>query len=140
MPREDDWSNKKWGVPDYFGRGMPKCGLLGLQEKNEWSEASAGEFRALACCVVSLLSIRKFSMGVLFQKRHPRMLADSGRHSAQKTSFSRMSRRVALPEPTSFDFSGHSNKHCCSNEKSVLSQDKRLAASFCWAPQMGLYW
>lgn len=45
-----------------------------------------------------------------------------------------MSRRVALPEPTSFDFSGHSNKHCCSNEKSVLSQDKRLAASF-WATE-----
>ena len=35
MPREDDWSNKKWGVPDYFGRGMLKCGLLELQEKSE---------------------------------------------------------------------------------------------------------
>ena len=54
MPREDDWSNKKGGVPDYFGRGMLKCGLLGLQEKNEWSEeVSAGEFRALLLCGVT---------------------------------------------------------------------------------------
>ena len=35
MPREDDWSNKKWGVPGYFGRGMLKYGLLGPLEEFE---------------------------------------------------------------------------------------------------------
>ena len=57
------------------------------------------------------------------------MLADSGRHSAQKSSFSRMSRRVALPEPTSFDFSGRSNRHSCLSGKSVFVQKKFLAAA-----------
>ena len=40
-------------VMGYFGRGMLKCGLLGLQEKNEWPEISAGEFRALLLCGVT---------------------------------------------------------------------------------------
>ena len=85
-------------------------------------DLSLGEFRAL-CCVVSLLSIRKNFTGVLFQKRHPQMLADSGRHSARKSSFSRMSRRVALPEPTSFDFSGRSNSNSYLLGKSVFADE-----------------
>ena len=92
-----------------------------------------GEFRAL-CCVVSLLSIRKHFTEVLFQKkRHPQMLADSGRHSARKTSFSRMSRRVALPEPTSFDFSGRSNRHSYLIGKSVFT-DEILGCCSCLPP------
>ena len=67
------------------------------------------------------LAFKNFPWELFFKKRHPEMLADSGRHSARKTSFSRMSRRVALPEPTSFDFSGRSNVYSCSNRKSVLS-------------------
>ena len=57
------------------------------------------------------LAFEKFSWEFFFKKRHPEMLADSGRHSARKTSFSRMSRRVALPEPTSLDSSGRSDRH-----------------------------
>ena len=36
-------------VMGYFGRGMLKCGPLGLQEEDGWSEVSSqlGEFRAL---------------------------------------------------------------------------------------------
>ena len=37
-------------------------------------------------------------------------------------------------EPTSFDFSGRSNVHSCSNRKSVLSQDKRAASFWGGAP------
>ena len=51
------------------------------------------------------------------------MLADSGRHSARKTSFSRMSRREALPQPTSFDFSGRSNRHSYMLGKSVFADE-----------------
>ena len=109
-------------VMGYFGRGMLKCGLLGLQEKNEWSEISARRVRA-TCCVVSLPSIRKFPWEFFFKKRHPEMLADSGRHSARKTSFSRMSRRMALPEPTSFDFSGRSDRHSYLQGKSVFAEE-----------------
>ena len=52
MPREDDWSNKKWGVPGYFGRGMLKYGLLGPLEE---FEVIRGLSRArLAVCAVSV--------------------------------------------------------------------------------------
>ena len=69
------------------------------------------------------LAFEGISLEFFFKKRHPQMLADSGRHSARKSSFSRMSRRVALPEPTSFDFSGRSNRHSCHLGKSVFSDE-----------------
>ena len=56
MPREDDWSNKKWGVPGYFGRGMLKYGLLGPLKKFEvirgLSQPAVGA--RLAVCAHSL--------------------------------------------------------------------------------------
>ena len=55
MPREDDWSNKKWGVPGYFGRGMLKYGLLGPLEEFEGDQRSQPAVGArLAVCAHSL--------------------------------------------------------------------------------------
>ena len=52
-PREDDWSNKKWGVPGYFGRGMLKYGLLGPLEEFEVIRGLSRQLARDLLCVLT---------------------------------------------------------------------------------------
>ena len=96
--------------------------FLGFRRKRSDQRPQLASF-ALFVVWCHSLAFEKISREFFFKKRHPEMLADSGRHSARKTSFSRMSRRVALPEPTSFDFSGRSNRHSSLLGKSVFADE-----------------